>query len=194
MLKLSKQDLMPLERYSEARSEFRSKVMAHKKKRLVAIGPHVTVHFEDRLTIQYQIQEMLRVERIFESQGIQEELDAYNPLIPEGSNWKATFMIEFDDPAERAVALRKLLGIEDKVWAQVDGHERVYAIADEDLERDNGEKTASVHFMRFELNPDMVTAAKAGANIGLGIDHGAYTHSVEALPNDVRDSLAADLG
>jgi len=148
---------------------------------------------EDRLTMQYQIQEMIRIERIFDAEGIQEELDTYNPLIPDGSNWKATFMIEFTDENARKEALARMIGIEDRVWMQVAGHESVYAIADEDLERDNAEKTSAVHFMRFELTPAMVEAAKSGADIGAGIDHEAYNVSIAALPGNIRDSLAADL-
>ena len=190
---LSRDDLMNLETYAEQRAEFRARVIAHKKDRQVMLGENATLYFEDRLTMQYQIQEMLRIERIFDAEGIQEELDTYNPLIPGGSNWKATFMIEFTDENARKEALARMIGIEDRVWMQVAGHERVYAIADEDLERDNAEKTSAVHFMRFELTPAMVEAAKSGADIGAGIDHEAYNVSIAALPGNIRDSLAADL-
>lgn len=191
--KLTRNDLMSLEQYSTARKDFRAKVLDHKSRRTVAIGPNATWCFEDQLTVQYQVQEMLRVERIFEAAGIQEELDAYNPLIPDGSNWKVTFLLEFPDPAERKVRLAGLKGIEDRCWVQVAGYERVWAIADEDLDRENDEKTSAVHFMRFELTSEMSDAVKNGAAIGLGIDHDNYRHSVEPLPQSVRDSLAKDL-
>ena len=190
---LSRDDLMNLETYAEQRPEFRARVIAHKKDRQLRLGENATLYFEDQLTMQYQIQEMLRIERIFDAEGIKEELDTYNPLIPDGSNWKATFMIEFTDENARKEALARMIGIEDRVWMQVAGHERVYAIADEDLERDNAEKTSAVHFMRFELTPAMVEAAKSGADIGAGIDHEAYNVSIAALPGNIRDSLAADL-
>jgi hypothetical protein len=190
---LSRDDLMSLETYAEQRADFRARVIAHKKNRQVMLGENATLYFEDRLTMQYQVQEMLRIERIFDAEGIKEELDAYNPLIPDGSNWKATFMIEFTDENDRKTALAKMIGIEDKVWMQVAGHERVYAIADEDLERDTAEKTSAVHFMRFELTPQMVDAVKSGADIGAGIDHEAYNETIAALPANIRDSLAADL-
>jgi hypothetical protein len=175
------------------RPDFRAQVMQHKKNRQVGIGPHATLYFEDRLTMQYQVQEMLRAERIFESGGIQEELDAYNPLIPDGSNWKATFMIEYVDEQERREALARLLGIENNVWVQVEGFDKVRPVADEDLERETEDKTSSVHFMRFELTPDMVAAVKSGAGIGMGIDHENYSHQVDPLPGNIRDSLAEDL-
>jgi hypothetical protein len=190
---LTRDDLMSLEAYAEQRADFRARVIAHKKNRQVQLGEHATLYFEDRLTMQYQIQEMLRIERIFDAEGIKEELDAYNPLIPDGSNWKATFMIEFTDENDRKAALAKMIGIEDKVWMQVAGHDKVYAIADEDLERDTAEKTSAVHFMRFELSPQMVEAVKAGADIGAGIEHEAYSETIAALPANIRDSLAADL-
>lgn len=193
MQKLTRDQLMPLEQYAKQRNDFRAKVMAHKQDRRVQIGPHATLYFEDRLTMQYQVQEMLRAERIFEDEGIADELNAYNPLIPDGSNWKATFMIEYGDEDERRVALGKLIGVEYKVWAQVAGFDKVRPIADEDLERETEEKTSSVHFLRFELTPAMVQAVKQGAAIGMGIDHDAYTHSVPVLPENVRASLAADL-
>ncbi len=191
--KLTRQDLYPLEKYAEVRSDFRARVLAHKKFRQVAVGPVATLYFEDRLTMQYQIQEMLRVEKIFEASGIQEELDAYNPLIPDGSNWKATFMIEVPDPDERRGVLARLVGVEDRLWVRVGEFEPVYAIADEDMERETADKTSSVHFVRFELTPEMVAAAKKGAAIGLGIDHPQYPHTVAAVAPPVRDALVADL-
>ena len=193
MDKITREDLFPLEKYADIRTEFRAKVLAHKKNRVVHLGPHATLYFEDRLTMLYQVQEMLRAERIFEHAGIQEELDAYNPLIPDGSNWKATFMLEFTDVEERRRQLSKLVGIEDRTWVQVNGFERVYPIADEDLERDTLDKTSAVHFVRFELNPEMVAAAKTGAAIGMGIDHQQYTHNIEKLDENIRQALAADL-
>lgn len=190
--RLTRADLMSLEQYSTARKEFRNRVLEHKRNRLVTIGPNVTWCFEDRLTIQYQVQEMLRVERIFESAGIQDEIDAYNPLIPDGRNWKVTFLIEFPDADERKVKLAGLKGVEDRCWVQVAGFERVFAIADEDLERENEEKTSSVHFLRFELTSDMTAPAKAGAKVSMGIDHVNYKYEV-VLSAAQRDSLAADL-
>ena len=194
MSQLTPEDLYSLEQYTRIRGDFRSKVMAHKQNRKVHVGPNATLYFEDRLTMQYQVQEMLRIERIFEAEGIQEELDAYNPLIPDGSNWKATFMMEYPDPEERRVALAGLIGIEDKVWVQVADFDRVYAIADEDLERADEEKTSSVHFLRFELSPEMVQAVKAGAAVSAGIEHPNYTEAAEPIPANIRDALAADLG
>jgi hypothetical protein len=167
--------------------------MAHKRDRQVAIGPHATLYFEDRLTMQYQVQEMLRIERVFEPAGIDDELGAYNPLIPDGANWKATFMVEYGDIDERRVALMQMVGIEHRVWVQVAGHERVYAIADEDLERTTEDKTSSVHFLRFEPTPAMVAAVKQGAGISMGIAHEAYNHSVIPVTPNVRRSLAQDL-
>jgi hypothetical protein len=184
---------MSLEQYAENRKTFRDKVIAHKKNRQLSITPHATLYFEDRLTMQYQVQEMLRVERIFEADGIQEELDAYNPLIPDGSNWKATFMIEYDDEQERKKALAELVGVEDKVWMQVADFDRVWAIADEDLERETEEKTSSVHFLRFELDKEMAAAVKNGAAINAGIDHDKLRESVAPVPQNIRDSLAEDL-
>jgi hypothetical protein len=193
MQHLTRDHLMSLEQYAKARPTFRAEVLAHKRDRQVAIGPHATLYFEDRLTIQYQVQEMLRIERVFEAEGIEDELGAYNPLIPDGSNWKATFMIEYGDVEKRRVALMQMVGIEHRVWVQVDGCERVYAIADEDLERATEDKTSSVHFLRFELTPAMVAAVRNGAAIGMGIEHEAYSHTVNAVPENVRQSLAADL-
>ena len=193
MNKLNRDSLFSLEKYAEVRPEFRARVIAHKKNRRLPVGPNAALYFEDALTMQYQVQEMLRIERIFEAAGIQEELDAYNPLIPDGSNWKATFMVEYPDENERRVQLEKLLGIEKHVWAQVADFARITPIADEDLEREDEHKTSSVHFMRFELTPEMVAAVKDGAAVSMGIDHPAYTYSVEPIPQNVRDSLAADL-
>lgn len=191
--KLSREDLMSLERYAAERAEFRARVMAHKKDRKVHLGPHATLYFEDTLTMQYQVQEMLRAERIFEAAGIQEELDAYNPLIPDGDNWKATFMLEYDEVEERKTALEKLIGVEDRVWMRVDDHEPVYAIADEDLERETAEKTSSVHFLRFQLTPEMVADARDGAPIAAGIDFEGFSHLRDPLSEATRASLVADL-
>jgi hypothetical protein len=192
MTQLTHQDLYSLEEYARIRPEFRAKVMAHKEQRRLPIGEHATLYFEDSLTMQYQVQEMLRIERIFEPEGIQEELDVYNPLIPDGSNWKATFMLEYADEAERREALACMVGIEKAVWVQVAGFDRVHPISNEDLERTTEDKTASVHFMRFELTPEMAAAVKGGAGIMAGIDHPAYQKETE-VPAAVRDSLAADL-
>jgi hypothetical protein len=193
MQKLTRDDLYSLEEYAKVRKDFRGKVLEHKKNRKVHLGENATLYFEDRLTMQYQIQEMLRIEKIFEEEGINEELDAYNPLIPDGSNLKCTFMIEFDDVAERKDALAKMIGIEDKVWIQIDGNDKVFAIADEDLERDTEEKTSSVHFMRFELTPDMVQAAKSGASLSMGIDHDNYQQNLSPVPDNIRNALLEDL-
>jgi hypothetical protein len=191
--KLGPADLLSLEQYARERGRLRPRVIAHKKLRTAHCGPNVSLCFEDRLTVQYQVQEMLRIERIFEAQGIADELAAYNPLIPDGSNWKATLMVEFPDPEERRAALAALRGIEDHCWVEVAGHPRVYAIADEDLERENEEKTSSVHFLRFELAPAMTAAVKSGAAVSIGIDHERYRHVLQPLPATVRDSLAGDL-
>ncbi|MDZ7802804.1 DUF3501 family protein [Thiohalophilus sp.] len=191
MAMLTRDDLMSLEEYARERKNFRAKVLEHKKSRKVILSDHATLYFEDKLTMQYQIQEMLRVERIFEQEGIQDELDAYNPLIPDGSNLKATFMIEYEDEEERKKALAKLIGVEDKVWVQVEGQDKVYAIADEDMEREDETKTSSVHFMRFELTPPMVEAAKNGAAINMGIDHENLTTSI-TVSDDIREALVAD--
>jgi hypothetical protein len=191
--KLRPDDLFSLEQYSKQRAEFRPKVIAHKRARNVQCGPNAMMCFEDRLTVQYQVQEMLRIERIFESEGIADELAAYNPLIPDGSNWKATLLVEFPDADERRAALASLKGVEDRCWVQVSGHGRVFAIADEDLERENDEKTSSVHFLRFELSPAMVAAAKSGAAVSVGVDHDHYRHAVEPLSAASRDALVRDL-
>ncbi len=194
MAKLTRDSLMTLEAYAKVRNEFRAKVMAHKKNRNVALGEHVTLIFEDVLTIQYQVQEMLRVEKIFEEAGIQEELDTYNPLIPDGSNWKATMMIEYTDVEERRRMLGELVGIEDRVWAQVDGFNPVYAIADEDLERSTTDKTSAVHFLRFELKADMISALKdQGAGLSMGIDNQRYKVTLDPIPKAVHTALMADL-
>ncbi len=193
MAKLTREDLYSLEEYSQVRAEFRARVMAHKKNRKLPIGPNATLYFEDSLTMKYQIQEMLRIERVFEANGIQEELDAYNPLIPDGSNWKATFMMEYPEVEERRRELARLIGIEDKVWVQVADFDRVYAIADEDMEREDQEKTSSVHFLRFELTAEMSAAVKSGAAIDAGIAHPNYDYTAAPVPAEVRDSLAADL-
>lgn len=192
MQKLTRENLYSLEKYSAIRADFRSQVIEHKKQRRVPIGAHAALYFEDALTMQYQVQEMLRLERIFEANGIQEELDVYNPLIPDGSNWKATFMIEYDDVEERKKSLARLTGIEKTVWLQVEGYDRVYAIANEDLDRTAPDKTSAVHFMRFELSPQMVIAVKQGAQISAGIDHPAYQAKTLLAPA-VKTSLRADL-
>lgn len=193
MSKLSRADLWSLEEYAERRPTFRSQVMTHKKNRQLPLGDNARLYFEDTLTIQYQIQEMLRIEKVFEANGIEEELEAYNPLIPDGDNWKATFMIEYDDPIERAKQLAAMRGIEDKVWLQVEGFEPVYAIADEDLERQNDEKTSSVHFLRFQLTSPMVTAVHNGADLSGGVEHVAYQVPSTLVAPAVRESLAGDL-
>ncbi|HEX8874299.1 MAG TPA: DUF3501 family protein [Nitrosospira sp.] len=193
MPRISPDSLLTLEAYAKARQDFRVRVMAHKKNRKIYLGENVTLIFEDELTIRYQIQEMLRAERIFDEAGIQDELEAYGPLVPDGSNWKATMMIEFPDPVERAARLKELIGIQDRVWVKVEGHDRVYAIADEDLERETGEKTSSVHFLRFELNPGMIGALRQDASLSMGIDHPAYNVLPELVTGAVRTSLLSDL-
>jgi len=193
MAKLTRDGLMTLEAYSRARTAFRAEVMAHKRNRHVALGNHLTLIFEDELTMRYQVQEMLRAEKIFEEAGIQEELDTYNPLVPDGSNWKATMMIEYEDIDERRRMLTQLIGIEDRVWVQVAGFERVYAIADEDMERSTGQKTSAVHFLRFELGREMSLALKQGAGLSMGVDHPNYQATVAPVPQAARDSLLNDL-
>jgi Protein of unknown function (DUF3501) len=192
MEKLASADLMSLEQYARERPTFRARVLRHKSERQLAVGPHATWCFEDRLTVQYQVQEMLRAERIFEPDGIAAELAAYNPLIPDGGNWKVTLLLEYDE-SERPVALARLKGIEDRCWVQVAGHGRVYAIADEDLERENAEKTSAVHFLRFELDAAMIASLKGGAALAAGMDHEHYRHAVEPLPATQRRALLADL-
>jgi hypothetical protein len=193
MKKLVETDLLSLERYSRERPEFRTRVMAHKKSRQIAVGANTMWLFEDRLTVQYQVQEMLRTERIFEAEGIAEELAAYNPLIPDGRNWKVTLLIEFPDQEVRRVQLGRLRGIEDRCWVQVAGFERLFAIADEDLDRENEVKTSAVHFLRFELTDAMVSALKGGAALAAGVDHPNYHHELAPLPENVRAALASDL-
>jgi hypothetical protein len=193
MTHLSHEDLYSLEDYARIRSEFRAKVIEHKKHRRLPIGPHAAIYFEDELTMQYQIQEMLRIEKIFEPEGIQDELDVYNPLIPDGMNWKATFMMEYDDVEERRVALSQLVGIESRIWVQVEGYDKVRPIANEDLERSTEDKTSSVHFLRFELSEEMITGLKGGAKLSAGIDHPNYTHQVDEMPAAVKLSLVGDL-
>ena len=189
---ISKESLLSLEAYARQRDAFRAKVMEHKKLRTVHLGEHVTLQFEDELTIRYQVQEMLRIERIFEDQGIQGELDAYNPLVPDGGNWKATLLIEYPDADERKRMLARLKGIETQVWIRVQGFDPVHAIADEDLERENEEKTSSVHFLRFELAAPMRDALRRGASLAIGVEHPGYRASVEVAP-EVRAALIADL-
>jgi hypothetical protein len=193
MQKLAVSDLMSLERYSRERPDFRSRVIAHKRNRQLNVGPNTMWLFEDQLTVQYQVQEMLRTERIFEAEGIAEELAAYNPLIPDGSNWKVTFLIEYTDPEIRRVQLEKLRGVEDRCWVQVSGFEQVFAIADEDMERENEVKTSAVHFLRFELSAAMSAKLKGGAALSVGIDHPEYQHQISPAPDNVRASLIADL-
>ena len=193
MAHIDPHSLMTLEAYAKARKDFRARVLAHKKDRTVALGEHLTLIFEDELTIRYQVQEMLRVERIFEEEGIRDELAAYDPLIPDGSNWKATMLIEYPDVAERQAQLAVLRGIEDKVWIEVAGHARVYAIADEDMDRSNDEKTSAVHFLRFELTPPMIAALRAGGDLAIGVAHPAYTAQIDRVPPAVKSSLAGDL-
>ncbi len=194
MKKFAREDLLSLEDYSTMRDEFRARVMEHKKHRQLPIGPNATLYFEDALTMQYQVQEMLRIERIFEVEGIEEELDTYNELIPDGSNWKATFMIEYTDENERKVALEKMIDIEHSVWMKVNDLDAVRPIADEDLERTSAGKTSSVHFLRFELTTEMIEALKnKNAKLSAGIDHDAYHHEVSPVPDNIRESLAADL-
>jgi hypothetical protein len=192
MQKLLETDLLSLERYSRERPDFRARVIAHKKNRQLNVGPNTMWLFEDRLTVQYQVQEMLRTERIFEAEGIAEELAAYNPLIPDGRNWKATLLIEFPDPEVRRVQLEKLRGIEDRCWVRVAGFDRRFAIADEDLERENEVKTSAVHFLRFELEEPMVAALRGGAALAVGVDHPHYQHELTVTEN-VRAALLADL-
>lgn len=189
---LNKQDLLSLEDYARERSDFRARVMKHKEGRRVPVGPNFTLYFEDRLTIQYQVQEMLRAERIFEAEGIDEELQTYNPLIPDGSNLKATAMFEFEDRDERAQRLGELAGVENRIWAQVEGHEKVFAIANEDLDRSTEDKTSAVHFLRFEFDADAVAALKDGAGLSFGIDHDKYRHEA-TVTGDTLESLVSDL-
>jgi hypothetical protein len=193
MQKLSRDTLMTLEAYAKARKDFRARVIAHKKHRTVHLGEHVTLIFEDALTIQYQVQEMLRIEKIFEEQGIQDELDAYNPLIPDGRNLKATMMVEYEDVNERRAALALLKGIEDRTYVRVEGCPPVYAIADEDLDRETEEKTSSVHFLRFELTKEMVDALRYGVALSIGVDHPHYAAALDPVPSEIRAALLRDL-
>jgi len=193
MNKLTVEDLFSLERYARERPAFRTRVLEHKRDRQLAVGPHVTWLFEDRLTMQYQVQEMLRAERIFEPEGIAEELESYNPMIPDGTNWKVTLLIEYPNEAERRERLTQLKGIEDRCWVQVTGQQRVFAIADEDLERENEEKTSAVHFLRFELTPGMIAALREGAELGVGIDHPQYQQTIQPVKAASRTSLLAYL-
>jgi hypothetical protein len=193
MDKISRKSLMTLEAYAKARKEFRAQVIAHKKHRTVHLGDHVTLIFEDELTIRYQIQEMLRIEKIFEEQGIQDEIDAYNPLVPDGRNFKATMLIEYEDENERKAALARMKGIEDRTWVRVEGCAPVYAIADEDLDRENEEKTSSVHFLRFELTDEMAESLKYGMSLAIGVDHPHYNAKLDPVPAEIRAALVRDL-
>ena len=193
MPKLSRKDLYSLEEYAEIRDDFRARVMQHKKNRRLDLGNNLVLLFEDRLVMQYQVQEMLKAEKIFEADGIQEELDAYNPLIPDGTNWKATMMIQYADIAERQQMLMKLVGIENSIWLRVDGKDKVYPIADEDLERATDDKTSAVHFLRFELTPSMIAEIHKGASISAGVEHEHYSVTLDPIPDNVAASLANDL-
>jgi len=192
MSAISPSSLLTLEAYSKQRKDFRSRVLAHKKNRVVHVGSHVTLIFEDEMTIRYQVQEMLHIEKTFEEQGIRDELDAYNPLIPDGTNLKATMMIEYEDPEERARELARLIGVENRVYVQVEGMERCYAIADEDLARENEQKTSSVHFLRFEFPAAAIAGFRSGRSVAIGVDHPNYHALVEAIAAEVRNSLAKD--
>ena len=191
--RITRESLMTLEAYAKARPAFRAKVLEHKRPRTVHLGEHVTLVFEDELTMRYQIQEMLRIEKTFEEAGIQDELDAYNPLVPDGRNFKATMLLEYENVDERRAALGRLKGIEDRVWVQVEGCPRVYAIADEDLERENEDKTSAVHFLRFQLTDEMAAALKYGVGLGLGVDHPQYKAEIPAVGEATRKALTADL-
>jgi hypothetical protein len=193
MPQIRRESLLTLEAYAKSRGDFRKQVLAHKKARTVHLGEHLTLLFEDELTIRYQVQEMLRAEKTYEEAGIQDELDAYNPLVPDGTNWKATLLIEYEDIEERKRALASLKGVEDRVWVQVEGCARVHAIADEDLERENAEKTSAVHFARFELTTEMIAALKYGMALAIGVDHPAYTFTLSPVPDATRRALLADL-
>jgi len=192
-MKLDRSKIWSLEDYAANRPAFRAQVIEHKKVRRVALGPHATLVFEDFTTMKYQVQEMLRVERIFEADAIADEIASYNPLIPDGNNWKATFMIEYEDVAERRDALARLIGVEHRVWVRIGDSAPLFAIANEDLPRSNDEKTAAVHFLRFDLAPALISAVKAGAPIAIGIDHPALSYRVDPVPEAIRASLAADL-
>ena len=191
-MKLTRESLLSLEQYSIERNAFRERVMAHKKNRRLPVGDHLSLYFEDEVTMQYQIQEILRAEKIFEANDIEEELAAYNPLIPDGSNLKVTLMVEYKDADERAIALSRLIGIERKTWIQVAGFDKVYAIANEDLERETEDKTSAVHFLRYEFDDGMIAATKEGAAINVGVEHENYQHELLPIPQNIRDSLQAD--
>lgn len=191
-MQLTKEDLLSLEQYSAERDTFRAQVMAHKKNRRLPLGEHLSLYFEDKLTMQYQIQEVLKAEKVFDAEGIEDELAAYNPLIPDGSNWKVTLMVEYKDAEERAQALTQLIGIERKTWLQVEGFDKIYAIANEDLERETDEKTSAVHFLRYELSDEMIAAAKQGVNINAGVEHENYSHDQSPVAENFRASLTAD--
>lgn len=193
MPQITRESLLSLEQYARERNVWRARVLAHKKNRTVALGEHVTLIFEDELTIRYQIQEMLRIEKIFEEEGIAHEIDAYAPLVPDGHNWKATLLIEYPDINERRRELARLIGVEDRLFVEVEGHPRVYAIADEDLDRENAEKTSAVHFLRFELDDEMARALKQGVGVAVGVDHPNYQAEVSAVAAGVRASLVQDL-
>ncbi|HTS22565.1 MAG TPA: DUF3501 family protein [Casimicrobiaceae bacterium] len=192
-MKISRDSLLSLEAYARERAAFRARVLEHKKPRTVHIGDHVTLLFEDELTVRYQIQEMLRIERTFEEAGIEDELEVYNPLVPDGSNWKATMLVEYEDAEERRQALARLRGIERHVWARIEGSPPVHAVADEDLDRTSPEKTASVHFLRFELTPAMISALRGGAPLAIGIDHPQYSAALDPVAQATRAALLADL-
>jgi len=193
MKKLTRENLFSLEKYSEIRNNFRLKIMAHKKNRRLAIGPNTTLYFEDSLIMRYQIQEMLRAEKIFESSAIDEELVVYNALIPDGNNWKATFMIEFTDEEERRAALKKMLGIENNLWLKIDGFNEIHPVSDEDLERNDDNKTSAVHFLRFQLDHEMIDALKGGCQLSAGINHPEYKYTVNPIPQNISESLISDL-
>lgn len=193
MKKLTRENLFSLEKYSEIRNDFRLKIMAHKKNRRLAIGPNTTLYFEDSLIMRYQIQEMLRAEKIFESSAIDDELVVYNALIPDGNNWKATFMIEFTDEEERRVALKKMLGIENNLWLKIEGFSEIYPASDEDLERSDDNKTSAVHFLRFQLDHEMIDALKGGCQLSAGINHPEYKYTVNPIPQNISESLISDL-
>ena len=193
MKKLTRENLFSLEKYSEIRNDFRLKIMAHKKNRRLAIGPNTTLYFEDSLIMHYQIQEMLRAEKIFESSAIDDELVVYNALIPDGNNWKATFMIEFTDEEERRTALKKMLGIENNLWLKIEGFNEIHPISDEDLERSDDNKTSAVHFLRFQLDDEMIEALKAGRQLSAGINHPEYKYTVNPIPHNISESLISDL-
>ncbi len=191
---LTREDLLSLEDYHQQRPEIRTNTMAHKKSRNLSVGPNVMLYFDDAITLQYQIQEILRAEKVFDTEGIKDELDTYNAMMPTGTNFKATMMIEYVDVAERVAALQQLIGIDRKTWVQVDGFDKVFAISNEDLERETEDKTSAVHFMRFELTADMIAAVKNGSDVSVGIDHENYTHSVSPVPDNYRQAMVNDLG